>query len=122
MEWFIAYFYLDLESRAMVGVKEDDLFSGVVQPIDQLLQERNDIHVIGVDTEPLKHLPEVFFELDVPSLGQKATVRVLIILCKAALDSACREAEALLKTHKKNEITLRLVKERLRRRFSAEKV
>ena len=120
LEWFIAYFYL--KSRALLGVQEDDLFSGVVQSIDQLLQERDDIYVIDIDTEPLKRLPEVFFELDVPSLGQKATVRVPIILCKAAIDSACREAEALLKTHKKNEITLGLVKERLLRRFSAERV
>jgi hypothetical protein len=67
-------------------------------------------------------LPEVFFELDIPELGQKATVPVPAILCKAGLDSACREAEALLKDYKKNEITVRLVKERLKRRFSAERV
>lgn len=120
LEWFVAYSYL--ESLAMVGVADDDLFAGVVPSIDQRLVEKSVIPVIGIETGPLKQLPEVFFELDIPELGQKATVPVPAILCKAGLDSACREAEALLKDYKKNEITVRLVKERLKRRFSAERV
>jgi len=120
LEWFVAYSYL--ESLAMVGVADDDLFAGVVPSIDQRLAEKSVIHVIDMETEPLKRMSEVFFELDIPELGQRATIAVPAILCKAGLDSACREAEALLKDYKKNEITVKLVKERLRRRFSAERV
>jgi hypothetical protein len=58
---------------------------------------------------------EPFFELQLPELGGKHTISIPAILCQAALDTACRQAEVLGKDYKKNELTVRHVKERLQR-------
>lgn len=115
LEWFVAYCYI--KSLSMIGVRDEDLFWGVVQGLDQCLGEKDVIPVIDMETNPLKKLPEVFFELDIPKLGRTATISVPVLLFKAGLDSACREAESLLKSYKRNEITVLRVKERLKKRL-----
>jgi hypothetical protein len=117
LEKFLAHAYLD--SLKVVGVNEDDPFWATVPGIEHRLEEKDEVHVIGVQTRRLKgKLDEPFFELAIPELGQTGTVTFPGVLCRAALDVACREAETLLKDHRKTDITIRLVKERLERQIA----
>lgn len=114
LERFLAFAYL--ESLRIVGVNDEDPFWGAVPGIEHRLEEKEEVAIIGIQTRTLKqNLQEPFFELTIPELGQTGSVIVPAVLCQAALDAACREAEVLLKDYRKNDITIRLVKERLGR-------
>jgi hypothetical protein len=119
LEWFVAYHYI--RSLAMIGVRDGDLFWEVVQILDEHLGTK-DVVSIDMETDSLKELFESFakpfFELNIPKLGRTAPISVPILLCKAGLDVAHREAESLLKDHRKSEITVWRVKERLKRRVT----
>jgi hypothetical protein len=119
LEWFVAYCYI--KSLSMIGVRDEDLFWGVVQDLDARLGAK-DVVSINMETDPLKELfesfPKPFFELNIPKLGRTAPISVPVLLCKAGLDAAHREAESLLKDYRKSEITVRRVKERLKRRVA----
>lgn len=114
LEKFIAFSYLD--SLRAVGINENEPFWAALQGIESLLEGKDEVPVIGVQIRTLRdNLAEPFFKLAIPELGQTGTVTVPGILCRAALDVACREAEILLKDYRKTDITIRLVKERLAR-------
>lgn len=114
LELFLAWVYL--ESLSIREVQEDDLFWSVLPGLEANLAGKDTVAVIDVPVWQIREkVKEPFFELQLPELGGKHTISIPAILCQAALDTACRQAEVLGKDYKKNELTVRYVKERLQR-------
>lgn len=116
LEWFCAFSYLDTLKN--VSIKEEASFWGTLPDIERLIHEREEVSLSNVKTQLLReNLQEAFFVLNIPELGSTGTVSIPGILCRAAVDAACREAEALQKDYRKTDITIQLVKERLKRQM-----